>query len=346
MSLGITFLALLACGFAGLFTWAFRHLPEEQWQFLAAVPTAREREGHFRAINLTFYGLWLAAAVVFATASFLVLARALAVAAVDLAVIAALLLAVALPAARLLARLIERKRATLTVGGAVFVAFLVAPAVIAGLALGTGRALPALALLAALGIAYNFGEGLGRLACLSFGCCYGRPLASLSRPWRRLFAPFALRFVGGTKKAAYEGGYEGVPLVPIQAITAVVLTGLGLVGCGCFLAGSFRAAFLVTLVGSQLWRVLSEVLRADHRGGGRLTAYQKLALLAVPWALFLAFYLPAGAGEPDLAAGLALLWQSAALLALEALGLAVFVYTGISQVTGAHLAFHVHRHEV
>ena len=30
--------------------------------------------------------------------------------------------------------------------------------------------------LAALAIGYILGEGLGRLACLSFGCCYGKPL--------------------------------------------------------------------------------------------------------------------------------------------------------------------------
>jgi|CXWL01.1.fsa_nt_gi hypothetical protein len=345
--MALSFLLALAVALALTLGWAFRHLPREHWQILAAVPTGRTEDGGWRGVNLTTYGLVLAGSLVFATALFLVLARSVGVEPGIVAGITGVLLAIALPAARVLARIIEKKRATFTVGGAVFVAFLIAPAVLAGIPAVTGRELPALPLLAALGVAYCFGEGLGRLSCLSFGCCYGRPVDSLPEPWRRWLAPFATRFSGATKKASYESGFEGRPLVPIQAITATVLCGLGLAGCALFLAAQFRTAFLLTLVGSQLWRAASELLRADHRGGGRMSTYQRLALVAVPWALGLAALLPVPAiAPPDLAAGFSALWHPTAVVSLEALGLAVFLYTGVSQVTGSTLRFHVHRHEV
>lgn len=347
MSPNLLFVGGLALALGLLFPWAFRHLPQEHWQVLAAVPARREPEGHWRGVNLTTYGFVLASALVFATAMFLVLARSVAVPWWDLILVTGALLGLALPSASILARIIEKKRATLTVGGAVFVAFLLAPALVVGFPRWSGRELPALAILAGLGIAYNFGEGLGRLACLSFGCCYGRTVASLPAGWRGLVAPIAQRFHGSTKKVAYEAGWEGVPLVPIQAISAVVLSALGLAGCGLFLAGHFRAAFVLTLVGSQLWRAVSEVLRADHRGGGRFSAYQVMALLAVIWALALALFLPREAvPAPHLPSGLAALWQPAAVLALQGLWGLVFLYTGVSQVTASRVHLHVQHHEV
>jgi hypothetical protein len=46
--------------------------------------------------------------------------------------------------------------------------------------------------LAAMPVAYAYGEGLGRLACISFGCCYGKSLDQLSPRMRRSHARLSL----------------------------------------------------------------------------------------------------------------------------------------------------------
>ena len=54
-----------------------------------------------------------------------------------------------------------------------------------------------------------------------------------------------------------SGGLEGVAVVPIQANRAVVLAALFPVSTGLFLNARFAAAFLVSVVGSQLRRALA-----------------------------------------------------------------------------------------
>ncbi len=41
-----------------------------------------------------------------------------------------------------------------------------------------------------------------------------------------------------------------------------------------FLKGSIMAAFVVSSLTALLWRVYSEILRADYRGKGRASVYQ------------------------------------------------------------------------
>jgi hypothetical protein len=196
--------------------------------------------------------------------------------------------------------------------------------------------------LAAMGVAYGFGEGLGRLACISFGCCYGKPLAHTG-PWmQRLFARFHFVFRGETKKIAYAGNLAGEKVVPIQAVTAMLYTGVGLAGMLLFLHGAYSAALVLTLGVTQLWRVLSEALRADWRGGGRLSAYQWLALLSLPYALAAIAWLPAAPlPTPDLLLGLEALWHPGMMLFLIALWAAVFLFYGRSEVTGSRLSLYV-----
>jgi hypothetical protein len=37
----------------GLYTWGFRHLSEERWQFIGTIPLAKDRDGQWRGLNLT-----------------------------------------------------------------------------------------------------------------------------------------------------------------------------------------------------------------------------------------------------------------------------------------------------
>jgi len=248
-------------------------------------------------------------------------------------------------ASKLIARAVEKKAHTFTVGGAVFAGGVMAPWIIE--ALNATRALsgaiPVIPALAAMSVAYAYGEGLGRLACISFGCCYGKSLDQLSPRMRRLFESFCFTFAGATKKVAYEGSLEGVRVAPVQAITAVVFTVIALAGAYLFLKSYFTASLFIAAAGTQVWRFLSEKLRADMRGKSqKISAYQVMALLMAPYAAAVVLIFSGGQTDiPEIAAGLGLLWNPAVLLFCQALWLAVFLITGRSMVTGSTLSFFV-----
>lgn len=341
LGLGLACLAMLA--------WGFRYLPRERWQFLACLPRTPREGGGWLGLNLTWYGLLLANAQVLGAALFLFLMAAAGAPWWMTSLLLAGIVLLCLPASRILARLVEKKAHTFTVGGASLVGILSAPVLVwlgnllaSGLVRDGSAPLPLLPTCAALLTAYALGEGLGRLACISFGCCYGRPLRDCP-PWLAgLFARAHFVFHGPTKKIAYASGLEGQPVVPVQALTALVHLAAALAGAYLFLKEAYAAALLSAGLTTQLWRVLSEFLRADYRGGGRLSAYQVFALLAAVVVSLLAWLLDvAQAAAPDLARGLAELWAPGPLLLLESLWLIMFVYYGRSRVTSSSLNFFV-----
>jgi len=345
------FVLLLALFCYAVLAWGVRTLPRENWQILAALPLQRDAAGTWQGLNLTWYGLLTANAYLVATTLLFLLLGTIHAPTGAVLTVAVLMLGVCVPASKVVAWLVEGKAHTFTVGGAVFVGTLIAPWVV-GLAnllpwAESARPLPVLATLAAIVTAYAFGEGLGRLACLSFGCCYGKPLEECGPLTRRLFARRPLVFSGGLKKIAYASGLEGRPVVPVQVLTATLYVTTGLVNVGLFLAGHFATAFLLGTLVTQGWRVCSELLRADYRGDQSFSAYQWMGLAAIPYALAMAWWFAfAVSPRPDLGAGLAALWHPAVLLALQALWLVIFIYTGRSAVTGATLSFHVHRERI
>jgi len=342
------FLFLFTLVLALYLGWGIKVLPRERWQFLAVVPLRRSEEGDWQGLNLTWYGLLTANAYAVAVAVLFFLLGAIGIPFAGTAALATLLLALCVPASRLVARLVEKKAHTFTVGGAVFVGVLLSPGAVflinlsLGPALGFHLSLPAT--LAALVIAYAFGEGLGRLACISFGCCYGRRLSAAPLWMQRCFAHRCFVFIGKTRKIAYAGGMEGEKVLPVQALTAILYSGCGLAGIFLYLHARFAAAFLLPLLVTQGWRVLSETWRDDYRGEGRFSAYQVMGVAAILYgggALLLAS--ASLIATPALAAGLATLWRPAVLLFLQGLWLVIFFYTGRSTVTGSRLSFHVHR---
>ena len=251
-------------------------------------------------------------------------------------------LGICVPASKFVAVLVEKKSAVLTVGGAAFVGILLAPWVIY---LGNtlfGAHIPVVPVLAAMSVAYAFGEGLGRLACISFGCCYGKPLAQAHPILRWLFRRWHFVFHGSTKKIAYAGNLAGEKVVPIQAVTALLYTGAGLAGMLLFLHSAYSPALLLTLGVTQLWRAFSETLRADWRGGGKVSAYQILALVALVYGALVLWLLPAVAlPTASLLAGLDVLWHPGMVLFLLGLWLATFLYYGRSLVIGSRLSLFV-----
>jgi len=344
LTLGLTLLPLLL--------WAYTVLPREKWQIIAAIPTQKgESDGCWHGTNLTYYGALLASGSLFGAISFFLLLGSLGVPGWGIIGMVLGVMGCSVAAAKLLAMAVEKKRNTFTVGGAAIIGLLSMPPAVAaynGLAARLEASLVSLIpAMAALAVAYLLGEGIGRLACLSFGCCYGKPLSELGPKARRLFAPFAATFHGSTKKIAYASGLAGVGVVPIQAITSLLSVTIGLAAMYLFLEGYFRAAFLLAALFALGWRILSEYFRADYRGEGKFSAYQQMALWGMGYCALLALYGNSGAdSRTDLNAGLASLWNPAPLLLFQALWLLLFIYTGFSTVTGATLTFHVRQEKI
>ncbi len=352
MNDNLLFLAGLSALIAAFFAWAFRALPRERWQILAAVPGSKNDAGHWHGINLTYYGFFMATGNATGILLLLLLLGAIGAPPAPIFALAVALFALCWPLSRIIARMVEKKAYTFTIGGASLAGAVLLPWLIelinATLADGLGGRLPAIPTFAAAAVAYAYGEGIGRLACISFGCCYGKRIDQLPPTLRRLFAPLSFTFTGATKKAAYEGGLEGVQVVPIQAITAIVLTLIGLAGTWLFLSARFSAALIVTIAATQLWRFVSEMLRADARGAARqISAYQVMALLMIVYVVGIAQFFPAPPSLPvGIASGLQALWNPATLLFLQSLWIAIFVHTGRSKVTGATLSFFVHHDRI
>lgn len=330
--------------------WGIAVLPAERWQMAAAVPVARDADGGWRGVNITWYGILSANAYVAAAALFLALAGSLgAPLTLTLATVAATL-GVCVPASRLVARIVEGKRHTFTVGGAVFVGTITAPFVVSivnRLLAAPGQSLPVMALLAAVACGYALGEGFGRLACLSFGCCYGKPLAQAHPLVAKVLHGMAVSFAGENKKVSYAAGMAGVPLVPVQGMTAILYTATALGGAALFLSGKYAASFLLAMGVTQIWRTVSEFLRDDYRGENRFSAYQVMGLAAVAYGAATAYYfrgssplLPATDRLPGF------LWSPVVIIALQAIWVIILFYTGRSTVTGSRILFHVHRDRV
>jgi prolipoprotein diacylglyceryltransferase len=346
---------LFVLSLGGLFvafaTWAFKQLPREGWQILASVPIFKDASGRWHGLNFTYYGLLTANALVLSAAMLIVLLGAVNVpTSATLAVLVALLL-ISLPAARWVARLVEGKNYTFTVAGAFFVGMFAAPVTLrifnSILARAEMNEIPLMPALAALMIVSAIGEGLGRIACISFGCCYGKPLAHVHPKLRRVFEKWNFVFSGEMKKISYASGMEGTQVVPIQAITSILYMSVALLSTLLFLKSHFSSSFFLTVVTTQGWRCLSEVLRADHRGTRRISPYQIMGMIAILYSLGLLFAL--GTDNPvfpNLNAGMNALWHPEVLLFLQTLWAVVFIFFGKSMVTGAQISFHLYHDRI
>jgi Prolipoprotein diacylglyceryl transferase len=347
----LLFVIFLAVALAAYLYWGIRTLTGERWQILAAVPLRKQNGDWWDGVNLTWYGLLIGNANVVSVAVLFILMGSVGIPLAGTALMVVIMLSCCVPAARLVARVVEKKTHTFTVGGAVFVGVILAPAAVWLVNHTMGRAeafsISPAAALAAMAIAYAFGEGLGRLACISFGCCYGKPLHDAPAWLRRLFSGRSFIFYGKTRKAVYADHLEGTQVLPVQALTAVIYSCCGLCSIYLYLHSRFATAFIATMAVTQGWRVLSEALRADYRGGGKVSAYQVMGIAAIIYggaAILLSP--PVLLSRPDIAAGIAAIWHPAPIIFLQAIWLIIFAYMGRSTVTGATISFHVHRDRI
>jgi len=340
----LMFVASLALFCSAMLTLGCKFLPLERWQVLAAVPVQLQNDGQWQGVNFTYYGFLTANAYVMAIVMLLVLLQSIGVALGTLLVLACALLCACVPASRIVATMVEGKAHTFTVGGAVFVGIIIAPLLITIINTVTeAGSLPTLPTLAALGVAYAIGEGLGRLACISFGCCYGKPIHQCGTLGQAVFSRFNLIFYGKTKKISYASGLMGQPVVPVQALTAILYVVAALMGTLFFLYGNYRIAFLLTALVTQGWRIYSETLRADYRGDRSFSVYQWMGIIAMIYVMIVSAMLTSVPGDlPQIAMGVKSLWNPLVILTLQGVWLLLFWYTGKSSVTGSTLSFYVH----
>ena len=346
----LVFIVAMAVIYTAVLWWGALKLPGEKWQILATIPVKKNGAG-WKGLNLTYYGLLSANALLASSMLLVILMGAIDISSAETLLFVGPLLSVCIPASRLVALWVENKPATLTIGGAGFLGIILAPWLVwlikAGLGSSVADGMQVVPVTAALAVSYCLGEGLGRLACLSFGCCYGLPLSQSPKWAQRIFRKHPLVFTGRNKKASYESGLEGEPVLPVQVLTSAVLGLAALAGAYCFLNGWFVAALWLGVGVSGLWRAYSETLRADFRGNNKFTAYQKMALLGVVYALALPFIFPVSSVmAPVVSLGLEELWRPATLLVLQGLWLLVFWHSGSSKVTASTINFHLVREKV
>lgn len=342
----VVFIFAIALFFTVLFYLGFRCLPAERWQVMACIPTRKNDEGLWKGFNLTYYGFFNALAYAVGLLLIFTLLGSVGVPLVGSLVIAAVILGACIPAATFVARAVERKRFVFSVGGASFVGIILAPWAIIGteklVGESLGFSLPLYPVLAAFAIAYAVGEGTGRLACISYGCCYGKPLGECGPLIRKLFRNHSFVFTGKNKKIAYASQLDGREVIPIQAVTSIIFILTALAGLVLFINGWFYMAFLSSLVITQAWRYLSEFLRADYRGGYSISPYQVLSLVALVYASTLFLYLPQEhSARVDILNGLQSLWNPTFILILELIILIAFIHTGRSGITASSLRIFV-----
>ena len=325
--------------------WGFKTLPKEKWQMVAAFPLEKMDQGQWRGMNLTWYGLLSANAYTFGVIMAVMLAASAGMPISVLVLLTVLLLAVTIPASKIIAWIVEKKKATLTIGGAVFVGVVTAPWIIMLVNATLGAAhnfhVPVAVMMACLSIGYTFGESLGRLACLSFGCCYGKPVGQCTGYTRNFFEYFNVVFTGDTKKVAYASGMAGEKMIPIQIITAVIYAISGLVGTLLFLRGFAGIALVETLAVTQVWRVVSEFFRADFRGYRKFSMYQVMALAAIVYTIALLAFFPAPGVAVSLDKGFKALWHPGMILFFQGVWIVSFLHSGRSAVTASKISFHV-----
>jgi hypothetical protein len=340
------FIAGISIFFFLVFCWGFRHLPEERWQIMACVPVSKNGSDTWKGMNLTYYGFFNALAYGIGTSLLFVLLASAGIPFAGALIMIFAILAICVPASSLVARLIEKKSFTFSVGGASFIGILIMPWVIlltdriARLIMGFS--VPLYPALAAVSIAYAIGEGTGRLACISYGCCYGKPLSETGPVLRRIFNRHHFIFTGKTKKISYASKLDGVEVIPIQAVTSTVYSVIAIAGIFLYLKGYFLLSFFIPFAVTQIWRVLSEFMRADYRGEGFVSAYQIMAVISICYISIIVFFLPCREHiSVDIAKGLLSLWNPAVIITVEAVFIITFLYTGRSNMTASSVTLHV-----
>src|SRR5208337_4630272 len=106
-------------------------------------------------------------------------------------------------------------------------------------------------------------------------------------------------------------------------------------------------AAIFMLVITQLWRFISEFIRADYRGLGKISIYQFMSLFIIPYMIISVRSFPASqALVPDIMRGGELLQHPAIILFIILSWLSVFYYTGVSKMTDSTITFSINKNNI
>lgn len=331
-----------------------KYFPNENYQVLFVVPVKKYKNKKWYGINITYYGLISAVSYTFATFTFLVLAKSYHISSQIIIISVVLILICCMPASKFMARIIEKKKNTFTISGAAFIGSIFSPFFFFvtsyfflsdfDTAIQTS-----FILLSALSVSYILGEGVGRLACISFGCCYGKKLDEYQGIFKNFFYNFNTTFKGETKKASYEGGCENQKTIPVQGLSSIIYNVTGLIGTILFLLGNIKTSFILSVAVANLWRFFSEYLRDDHRGDiKKYSFYQYFSLISILYSLLIALLFTPDQGSIffDIRKGLSELrsyWTLAFFLSIFVIS---FAYTGLSKVTYSKIEINVLRKNI
>ncbi|MBC7195846.1 MAG: prolipoprotein diacylglyceryl transferase [Deferribacterales bacterium] len=347
----IIFLSAYIC-FLGFFTYfGIKFFPKENYQVLCIIPVKKYKNGKWYGLNITYYGLISAISYTFAVFTFLILTKSYSIKIQIIVISAILILISCMPAARFMARIIEKKKNTFTISGAAFIGTLLSPIIFFAtsylftLDLNFARKI-AFILLSALSVSYILGEGVGRLACISFGCCYGKKVDEYHGVFKNFFNKFNTVFEGKTKKASYEGGCENIKTIPVQSLSSIIYNTTGLIGIILFSLGYIKTCFVLTVVVANLWRFVTEFLRNDHRGTiKKYSNYQYFSFITIFYAFLIVLIFNVDIDKNgiffDIKSGfneIKNFWITTFLLSIFVVS---FIYTGISKVTYAKLEIEV-----
>ncbi len=329
--------------------WACSNLLNERWQILAAIPSRKDHQcehGSWQGRNLTFYGVLLANACLAGAAVFLLLCSSIGLSLELILFLTGIIITASMTAASFFARIVENKKNTLTVAGGATTGLYLLPfciVVINHTGFSQTLPLPLLPIMAATSVGFILGEGLGRVACISFGCCYGKAIKDLSPLTAGFFSRSGCIFHGHTKKIAYASQLNGIKVVPIQAMTSFLYVTVAILSIYLFLENHFQWAFGLSSITAMGWRIISERLRADYRGDRKVSIYQIMSMANICFSIsFLFWAAPYEGTRPDLISGLSFFWNPAVILFLQSIWVGIFLYTGISKVTGSTITFRVH----
>ncbi|MBZ4643116.1 MAG: hypothetical protein PWQ25_1193 [Deferribacteres bacterium] len=328
-----------------LLYFGIKNFPGEKYQFLAIIPFKKSRTGEWYGINITYYGLLNAISYSFSTALFLTLTMSYNISFKTVLFSVLIILSICMPASKLMARLVENKKNTFTVSGASFVGSITAPFVVLITSYLITKNIDialneSFVVLSSLAISYITGEGIGRLACLSFGCCYGKKVSDFKGPIKKIFEKFYTVFEGKTKKISYESGCENVKTIPVQSVASILFNLTGILAIIFYSQGYIKTAFLTSVIVINLFRFLSEFLRNDFRGNKKVSTYQYFSIINIIYSIIISLlFNTSNSADFNILNGI----NEASKLKylLIAIFVISFLYTGVSKVTYSTIKFKV-----
>jgi hypothetical protein len=163
---------------------------------------------------------------------------------------------------------------------------------------------------------------------------------------KRFLSWATFTYVGQTKKIAYAHQFDGEKIFAVQAITVVLYTACALAATLLYLYGAYAWAFFLCLLITQAWRFASEFMRADYRGQQKISVYQIMSLLTIPYGLMMLVFFPSTGPVANVLAGLQSLWDPSVIIFLQIMGVVMFLRTGRSRTTGAGIRFHVNQDRI